>query len=141
LKVANAAVGAGILAIPYAFRQSGFILGVFIVLSVGVFTAFSLNLVGRLIVRSQKFTYETLTIFVFGRWAGYVIKFITIVLPCGSMIAYVIVIGDTIPDVLKYFLEGKVHCAFYNRTSRLKTKKSYFNNNFSHIHITIEFFT
>jgi hypothetical protein len=58
--VANAAVGAGVLSIPYAFKAAGLGMGIFILLTVSLLTMYSLRMIIFMIQDSKKFTYEQL---------------------------------------------------------------------------------
>ena len=101
----NSIVGAGIIGIPYAFRQSGFVVGILLLILVGYFTDKSL----RIMIDLASFhptlhsygilTFEDLIQIPFGK-AGYrFILFSMFIMAYGAMIAYLIIIKDTIPKV------------------------------------------
>jgi solute carrier family 38 (sodium-coupled neutral amino acid transporter), member 11 len=101
----NSIVGAGIIGIPYAFKQSGFVVGILLLILVAYCTDKSL----RIMIDLASFhptlhsygilTFEDLMKIPFGN-AGY--RFILLsmfIMAYGAMIAYLIIIKDTIPKV------------------------------------------
>ena len=102
----NAIVGAGIVGIPFAIRESGFILGVALLILVGIFTDKSL----RLIVDQATFhpklknmgvlTFEDMMTIPFGNIGKYFIMTSMLILAYGAMVAYLLIVKDTVPTVL-----------------------------------------
>uniref|UniRef100_A0A7R9ZBJ0 Amino acid transporter transmembrane domain-containing protein n=1 Tax=Pseudictyota dubia TaxID=2749911 RepID=A0A7R9ZBJ0_9STRA len=102
----NSIVGAGIIGIPYAIRQSGFIAGLFLLGLVGFLTDRSL----RVIVNLASFhpllkgkgirTFEKLASYPFGRVGSGFILTNMLIMAYGAMVAYMIIIKDTVPTVL-----------------------------------------
>jgi len=67
--VCNAAMGAGILAFPYAFRQSGWIMGVLITLACAAVLCYSLTVILRSARKHRGRSYQDLVLIQFGpRW-------------------------------------------------------------------------
>lgn len=101
----NSIVGAGIIGMPYAMKQSGLIAGVLLLILVGWMTDKSL----RMIVDMASFhpqlrkldvhTYEDLASFPFGRMGSGFILFNMFVLAYGAMVAYLLIIKDTVPTI------------------------------------------
>jgi len=96
----NTIVGAGIIGIPYAIKETGLVTGVVLIIMVAIFTDKSM----RLLVETGKSvnvsSYETLMETAFG-YSGFV--FITLnmfVLNYGALICYLLIIKDTIPTLL-----------------------------------------
>jgi sodium-coupled neutral amino acid transporter 11 len=101
----NAIVGAGIIGIPYAIRESGFVIGLLLLVLVSYFTDKSL----RMIVNLASFhpvlknlgvlTFEDLMSIPFGRWGSRFILASMFILAYGAMVAYLLIVKDTIPTV------------------------------------------
>lgn len=104
----NSIVGAGIIGIPYALRMSGLWAGTLLLLLVAVMTDKSL----RLLIEQAYFhpklrylnvrTYEELASYPFGiMGSGFVLSSMFI-MAYGAMVAYLLIIKDTIPTILGY---------------------------------------
>eukprot|EP00804_Cyclotella_cryptica_P023219 CCRYP_000408-RB/>CCRYP_000408-RB protein AED:0.01 eAED:0.01 QI:77/1/1/1/1/0.6/5/1834/633 len=104
----NSIVGAGIIGIPYALRMSGLISGVALLLLVSVLTDKSL----RLLIEQASFhpklknrnvhTFEELASYPFGQFGSGFVLFNMFLMAYGAMVAYLLIIKDTIPTVLGY---------------------------------------
>jgi len=102
----NTIVGAGIIGIPYSLRQCGLIAGVFLLILVGYLTDKSL----RMIVETASFhpklrtrqvlSFEDMMRYPYGRLGWGFILFNMFILAYGAMIAYLIIIKDTVPTIL-----------------------------------------
>ncbi len=102
----NSIVGAGIIGIPYALRQSGLIAGIFLLILVAYLTDKSL----RIIVELASFhpnlknrdvrTFEDLAMYPFGMLGSNFILVNMFVMAYGAMVAYLLIIKDTIPHIL-----------------------------------------
>lgn len=104
----NSIVGAGIIGIPFALRMSGLWAGTFLLLLVAIMTDKSL----RLLIEQAYFhpklrnlnvrTYEELASYPFGTLgSGFVLSGM-FVMAYGAMVAYLLIIKDTIPTILGY---------------------------------------
>lgn len=104
----NSIVGAGIIGIPYALRMSGLVAGTLLLLLVAIMTDKSL----RLLIEQAYFhpklrklnvrTYEELASYPFGTMgSGFVLSGM-FVMAYGAMVAYLLIIKDTIPTMLGY---------------------------------------
>jgi len=102
----NSIVGAGIIGIPYALRQSGLIAGLFLLLLVAYLTDKSLRIIVGLAAFHPQLknldvrTFEALASYPFGRLGSNFILLNMFVLAYGAMVAYLLIIKDTIPSVL-----------------------------------------
>ncbi|KAL7503207.1 hypothetical protein ACHAXN_001031 [Cyclotella atomus] len=104
----NSIVGAGIIGIPFALRMSGLISGIFLLLLVSVLTDKSL----RLLIEQASFhpklknrsvhTFEELASYPFGKYGSGFVLLNMFVMAYGAMVAYLLIIKDTIPTVLGY---------------------------------------
>lgn len=103
----NTILGAGIIGIPYAISQCGCVAGVLLLLFVAALTDKSL----RLIIESAKHhpiirqkevcTFEDLMSYTFGPYGSIFILWCMFVIAYGSMVAYLLVVKDTIPVILQ----------------------------------------
>jgi sodium-coupled neutral amino acid transporter 11 len=104
----NSIVGAGIIGIPYALRMSGLWAGVLLLILVAVLTDKSL----RLLIEQASFhprlshlpvhTFEDLASYPYGRVGSAFVLFNMFVMAYGAMVAYLLIIKDTVPTVLGY---------------------------------------
>jgi solute carrier family 38 (sodium-coupled neutral amino acid transporter), member 11 len=102
----NSIVGAGIIGIPYAIAKSGFVLGILLLVLVGYMTDKSL----RMLVETATFhpklvglgvlTYEDLMSIPFGRFGTLFVLVNMFIMAYGAMVAYLLIIKDTVPTVL-----------------------------------------
>lgn len=103
----NSIVGAGIIGIPYAIRQAGFIVGLLLLLLVAYLTDKSLRVIIELASFHPKLkdlgvlTYEDLMTIPFGRAGNYFVLVNMFILAYGAMVAYLLIIKDTVPVVLR----------------------------------------
>lgn len=100
MNMANSIIGAGIIGQPYAFRQAGMVLGiVLLVLLTGI-----VDWTIRLIVINAKLSgadsFQTTVEVCFGRSGLIAISIAQWAFAFGGMIAFCVVVGDTIPHVL-----------------------------------------
>eukprot|EP00815_Leptocylindrus_aporus_P011343 CAMPEP_0116075854 /NCGR_PEP_ID=MMETSP0322-20121206/16882_1 /TAXON_ID=163516 /ORGANISM="Leptocylindrus danicus var. apora, Strain B651" /LENGTH=610 /DNA_ID=CAMNT_0003565991 /DNA_START=100 /DNA_END=1932 /DNA_ORIENTATION=+ len=96
----NAIVGAGIVGIPYAIREAGLVVGIFLTILTALLTEKSL----RILIETAKFmkvpSYETIAEVSFSR-SGFVFVSVNMfILSYGAMVSYLIVIKDTLPTVM-----------------------------------------
>lgn len=113
----NAIVGAGIIGIPFAIKESGLVMGVLLLVLVGVFTEKSLRLIVDLASFHPKLrnlgvlTYEDLMEIPYGRRGKNFVLISMLVLAYGAMVAYLLVVKDSVPDIFSLgdsFLEREV---------------------------------
>lgn len=102
----NAIVGAGIVGMPYALNNAGFLMGVFLLCLVGYLTDKSLRLIVDLasfhprLAHLGVLTYEDLMKVPFGQRGFHFIMLSVSILAYGCMVAYLLVIKDTLPAVM-----------------------------------------
>eukprot|EP00985_Skeletonema_marinoi_P013724 scaffold6849_cov157-Skeletonema_marinoi.AAC.11 len=104
----NSIVGAGIIGIPYALRMSGLWAGVLLLLLVAVLTDKSL----RLLIEQASFhpklhhlpihTFEDLASYPYGKFGSGFVLFNMFIMAYGAMVAYLLIIKDTVPTVLGF---------------------------------------
>jgi len=91
----NAIVGAGIIGLPYVFKQSGIIPGSILMVLMAMLSDYSL----RLMVKCAKFvkvdTYEDLCEYCFGDVGFYAVSLAMFLFDFGAMLTYLIILGDS----------------------------------------------
>ena len=102
----NSIVGAGIVGIPYAFRQAGFVAGLILLGLVAFLTDRSLRVIINLATYHPKLknrnvlTFESLASYPFGKAGKAFILVNMFIMAYGAMVAYLIIIKDTVPTVI-----------------------------------------
>lgn len=91
----NAIVGSGIVGIPYAIQQAGFVSGVFLVIACAFLTEKSL----RLLIETAKHvhvpSYETVAEAAFGRYGFLFVAANMLIMAYGAMLSYLMIVKDT----------------------------------------------
>ena len=95
----NSIVGAGIVGIPFAIYRSGFVLGIILVLFIACLVDYGVRLLIQCGIETRKSTYEDLCYYVYGRKGFYIVSSFMFIFAYGSMVAYIIIIGDTVPHI------------------------------------------
>ncbi|KAI8644771.1 transmembrane amino acid transporter protein-domain-containing protein [Parasitella parasitica] len=106
--MANSIIGAGIIGLPFAFKEAGFWTGIFLLIALTIIVDWTVRLLmynGKLAGRS---TYQDLMEFAFGRPGLIAISIFQFAFAFGGMCAYCVIIGDTIPHVIRS-LFPKIH--------------------------------
>ena len=104
----NTIVGAGIIGIPYAILQCGIVAGTALLILVGILTEKSLRMLIDTSVFNRKFygrnveTFEDLMYYPFGVLGRGYILLSMFVMAYGAMVAYLIIIKDTVPVILGF---------------------------------------
>ena len=100
MNMANSIIGAGIIGQPYAFRQAGLITGILLLVVLTITVDWTI----RLIVTNSKLSgansFQATMEHCFGRSGLIAISVAQWAFAFGGMVAFCIVIGDTIPHVL-----------------------------------------
>jgi amino acid permease len=117
--LANSAIGAGILAFPFAFKSAGLTLGIVLCLSLAVVMAMSLHFIIYSLEKAQKAdprirTYQDLVQAAAGDNASMFIEVTMVVYLFGACLGFVIIIGDMLHPILANtgigFLESRNVC-------------------------------
>ena len=108
----NSIVGAGIIGIPYAMRMSGLWAGIFLLILVSALTDKSL----RILIEQASFhpklcnlpvyTFEELASYPFGKFGYRFILANMFIMAYGAMVAYLLIIKDTIPTAILGYDHG-----------------------------------
>jgi len=101
------AVGAGIIGLPYALRQTGFVAGFLLIAFVSILTDKSLRIITELSkhprLKPMKVeTFEHLASLAYNKPGEYFILLNMMIMAYGAMVAYLLIIKDTVPSLLKY---------------------------------------
>ena len=100
MNMANSIIGAGIIGQPYAFRQAGLLTGIFLLIALTITVDWTI----RLIVTNSKLSgadsFQATMEKCFGKSGLIAISVAQWAFAFGGMVAFCIIIGDTIPHVL-----------------------------------------
>ncbi|XP_015604792.1 putative sodium-coupled neutral amino acid transporter 11 isoform X2 [Cephus cinctus] len=96
----NSIIGSGVIGIPYALHQSGFGLGIVLLILVAVLTDYSLILMVRSGHLCGEMSYQGLMRASFGRAGFYILTALQFMYPFIAMVSYNVVVGDTVTKVL-----------------------------------------
>ncbi|KAJ3320389.1 hypothetical protein HDV06_005312 [Boothiomyces sp. JEL0866] len=112
----NSIVGAGIIGLPYAFKQAGLFTGIVLL----AFLAFLVDQTVLLLVLNGKmsgqYTYQGLIKFCYGDKGFLLISIFQFIFAYGAMCAYTVILGDTIPAVLSLLPESFLSPLFNSRS-------------------------
>lgn len=101
LNYINSILGSGIVGIPYALHKAGFGFGLFLLLALAFITDYSLSLLVKSANLAGVTSYQDLVHVAFGRPGYYLLTFLQFIFPFISMIAYNVIIGDTVTKVFR----------------------------------------
>lgn len=100
MNMANSIIGAGIIGQPYAFRQAGLIMGIMLLVSLTITVDWTI----RLIITNSKLSgagsFQATMEHCFGKSGLVAISIAQWAFAFGGMIAFCIIVGDTIPHVM-----------------------------------------
>ena len=102
----NGIVGAGIVGIPYAVRESGLIAGVGMIALTAALTVRSLRLLIETAKHIDVQSYETLLRAAFGPAGFYFISLAMLCNAYGAMVSYLMIIKETLPPLLLGYNDG-----------------------------------
>eukprot|EP00796_Vickermania_ingenoplastis_P009388 gene9388-6607_t len=98
---AATAMGGGILGLPSAFQLSGAVAGFIWIVAIGIETAYSLRLLALTSVLTGERSYERMASVLLGKGGTYFVSVMRFLNCFGSMIAYVMSIGDLLRPILE----------------------------------------
>lgn len=111
----NVTVGAGILGLPFALREAGFVFGIFLAVSVAYLTNFSLILMIYTGVRVEVFSFSGLARHAFGRIGFWLVNLIVFINGFGTMVSYLIIIGSTLSIAMESYFGGAEESIWLSR--------------------------
>ncbi len=112
MNMANSIIGAGIIGQPYAFRQAGLTTGVILLVALTVIVDWTI----RLIVINSKLSgadsFQATMQHCFGQSGLVAISVAQWAFAFGGMVAFCVIVGDTIPHVLEALVPGLRNMSF-----------------------------
>lgn len=101
MNMANSIIGAGIIGQPYAFRQAGLVMGVLLLISLTLMVDWTIGLIVINCKLSGTDSYQATMQHCFGKSGLIAISVAQWAFAFGGMLAFCIIIGDTIPHVIE----------------------------------------
>jgi len=106
MNMANSIIGAGIIGQPYAFKQAGMTMGIVLLIGLTITVDWTI----RLIIINSKLSgadsFQATMQHCFGRGGLVAISIAQWAFAFGGMVAFCVIIGDTIPHVLEAIIPG-----------------------------------
>ena len=99
----NSIIGAGIIGIPAAIRLAGFIPGVVLLVLVAVITDYTVLLLIKNGIISNKFSYQEMITEAFGRVGFWILTITQLLFPFLATAGYVVIVGDTLSRIVEEF--------------------------------------
>ena len=109
----NSIVGAGIIGLPYAFWQAGFVAGVVLLTVLSLAVDWTVLLLVKDAKLAGKATYQGLIQHCYGRQGLILISFAQFIFAYGAMCAYTVILGDTLPLVFSQFISSESPFSFF----------------------------
>lgn len=100
MNMANSIIGAGIIGQPYAFRQAGLLTGIVLLITLTITVDWTIRLIVTNSKLSGRDSFQSTMEYCFGRSGLVAISVAQWAFAFGGMVAFCIIIGDTIPHVL-----------------------------------------
>ncbi|KAF8313105.1 hypothetical protein DL93DRAFT_2081473 [Clavulina sp. PMI_390] len=104
--MANSILGAGIIGLPYAIREAGLVFGIILLVSLCAVTDWTIRLIVINAKLSGRNSYIGVMDQAFGPAGRAAISFFQFAFAFGGMCAFGIIIGDTIPHVIRAAIPG-----------------------------------
>ncbi|KAK6200031.1 transmembrane amino acid transporter protein-domain-containing protein [Scheffersomyces amazonensis] len=108
LNMANSILGAGIIGQPFAFRNSGLIGGIIVMILLTILIDWTLRLIVINSHLSQTKSYQDTVNYCYGKYGKILLLFAISSFAYGGCMAFCVIIGDTIPHVLKAFIPNSI---------------------------------
>ncbi|PVU99194.1 hypothetical protein BB559_000929 [Furculomyces boomerangus] len=114
--ILNTIIGSGIIGLPYAIKEAGFWLGLFLIVFVGVLSYFSLSILIQSGTKLDSFDFKSNVKRAMGKPGEFLLSFALIFNGFGSCITYLIISGDVLQPFVSIILPEKYHM-FATRTA------------------------
>lgn len=108
MNMANSIIGAGIIGQPYALRQAGLTTGLFLLIALTITVDWTIRLIVINSKLSGQQSFQGTVEFCFGKGGLIGISVAQWAFAFGGMVAFGIIVGDTIPSVLRAVWPGLV---------------------------------
>ncbi|SPC63966.1 related to amino acid vacuolar transport protein AVT2 [Ustilago sp. UG-2017b] len=115
VNMANSILGAGIVGLPYSMRESGFIAGLVLLVGLSFLTDWTIRLIVLNAKLSGRITYIEIMEHCFGQNGKAAVSIFQFAFGFGGMCAFCVVIGDTIPHVIKMLFPSLAGSFLANR--------------------------
>ena len=102
LNLLSTIIGSGVLGLPYAFSKTGWVLGVFILVSTGILSAFSLHLTCICAARDPPFSIQAVLKGTHISFSA-VVEFSQLVCCFGACVSYLVVVGGMMSTLVDGF--------------------------------------
>jgi sodium-coupled neutral amino acid transporter 11 len=102
MNMANSIIGAGIIGQPYAFKQAGLLTGILLLVGLTITVDWTIQLIVKNSKLSGTNSFQATMEHCFGKSGLVAISVAQWAFAFGGMVAFCVVIGDTIPRVLAY---------------------------------------
>ncbi|KAA0161209.1 hypothetical protein FNF28_05158 [Cafeteria roenbergensis] len=99
----NSIIGAGVISLPFAFREAGFVAGVILLFVMAALTYYSVTLLVNLGVAARVLNYEMLARAALGRCGFVSVLIFQFLFAYGAMVAYLIITSDTLTVVIAHW--------------------------------------
>ncbi|OCF33462.1 solute carrier family 38 (sodium-coupled neutral amino acid transporter), member 11 [Kwoniella heveanensis CBS 569] len=109
--MANSIIGAGIIGLPYAVAQAGFVTGIFLLIAIAIMSDWTIRLVILTSKLSGRDSYTETVHHCFGNAGAAAVAFFQFSFAFGGTAAFHVIIGDTIPRVISYIFPSLVEHA------------------------------
>eukprot|EP00792_Barthelona_sp_PAP020_P012398 TRINITY_DN7057_c0_g1_i1.p1 TRINITY_DN7057_c0_g1~~TRINITY_DN7057_c0_g1_i1.p1 ORF type:complete len:413 (+),score=98.64 TRINITY_DN7057_c0_g1_i1:62-1300(+) len=104
--LANTIIGAGVLALPYAFSCAGLGVGMFLLIFTGFMAICSFKFLADACTETQQFSYRGISEYIFGTGVAKYLELFVTAYTLGSCCGYPIIISDSVPLVLDKYIES-----------------------------------
>mmetsp|Transcript_98921 Transcript_98921/g.121102 ORF Transcript_98921/g.121102 Transcript_98921/m.121102 type:complete len:493 (-) Transcript_98921:123-1601(-) len=99
----NSIVGAGIVGLPYVFKQSGILGGIILIVIFSYLTVYTLKLLIMSAKLSKTTNYEDLCEYCFGKYGYYSVSLAMFIYDAGALLSYLIIMGDSMQYIITNF--------------------------------------
>lgn len=106
MNMANSIIGAGIIGQPYAFRQAGLLTGIILLIALTITVDWTIRLIVINSKLSGRDSFQGTVEFCFGKSGLIAISVAQWAFAFGGMIAFCIIVGDSIPHVIAAVFPG-----------------------------------
>ncbi|XP_048753789.1 putative sodium-coupled neutral amino acid transporter 11 isoform X2 [Ostrea edulis] len=96
----NSIIGSGIIGVPYALKQAGFVMGIFLLIITALLNDRSIILLVEAGKLSNTDSYQDMIMVACGRPGFYLLTLLQFLYPLIAMISYNVIIGDTVTKII-----------------------------------------
>lgn len=97
-------VGAGVFGLPIAYQKTGFVTVTVLIVVLGILISWTLSVLLHAGLKAKHPSYHGLMHQCYGKIGSYSYALFSFLYAFGSMSAYTVIIGDTVPIVVRYLL-------------------------------------